>query len=195
MDIDTRISDIKLSWCDAAFEVLKNENRPLGSTEIAERIMSRRLVKSKSKTPAVTVHVCILGDMDRRGPKSRFMKFGNKFGLSEWSGRSDFDPNPNKTQTNTQIHYWERYGFKEISDKQLVSLVRNEIQEIRSFLKGQNDSDISQEKLCFWVWYSYQLGLYWEGSLVFKKINPMMLAPPLFQTVKKIGIACENRRE
>jgi len=191
----TRNARTELSWCDAAYHVLKNEHRPLGPTELAEKIMASRLVKSESRTPINTVYSCILQDMQNKGPRSRFMKYGKKLGLSEWAGTLEDDTYQTELQATTQTQYWKRYGFKEIPDKQLLSLVRNEIQEIRSFLSGQSDGDISQEKLCFWVWFCYQLGLYWEGAFVFRKINALNVPPPLYQAVKKVGIACENRRE
>lgn len=180
MTATTRDAKTELSWCDAAYEILKKENRPLGATELTERIRSRRLVKSQSRTPASTLHVCILQDMKIKGPRSRFMKYGKKFGLSEWAGTFGDDAYQTDFQNTVQTQYWKRYGFKEIPDKQLLSLVRNEIQEIRSFLNGQSDSDISQERLCFWVWFCYQLGLYWEGALVFRKINALNVPPPLY---------------
>jgi hypothetical protein len=195
MNTTTRNVRNGLSWCDAAYQVLKNENRPMGPTELGQKIAASRLVKSKSRTPINTIYVCIYQDISAKGPRSRFMKFGKKIGLSEWAGKSEEYTYQTELQTTTQTKYWKCYAFKEVPDKQLLSLVRSEIQDIRSFLNGQTDGDVSQEKLCFWVWFCYQLGLYWEGSLVFRKINPLNLPPPLYQAVKKVGIACENRRD
>jgi hypothetical protein len=183
------------SWCDAAFQILKAENKPLGPTELTEKIMSRGLVKSKSRTPVSTVYVCILQDMKSKGAKSRFLKFGRKFGLAEWADRYLGDYVQSELQITTQTRFWERYKFKEIPNKELASSMRGEIREIRAFLKGDPTIEPSQEKLCFWVWFCYQFGLYWEGALVFRRINTLKVSPPLYQIIKRMGIICENRRE
>ena len=183
------------SWCDAAFQILKAENKTLGPTELTEKIMSRGLVKSKSRTPVSTVYVCILQDMKSKGAKSRFLKFGRKFGLAEWADRYLGDYVQSELQVTTQTRFWERYKFKGIPNKELVSSMRGEIREIRGFLKGDPTIEPSQEKLCFWVWFCYQFDLYWEGALVFRRINTLKVSPPLYQIIKRMGIICENRRE
>lgn len=182
------------SWCDAAHEILKKVNRPLGPTELANKIISVGLVKSKSRTPVNTVYTCIWQDMESKGARSRFMKFGSKIGLAEWADRYLGEEIQSELQVDTQVRYWERFKFKEIPDKELLSSVRSEIQEIRSFIKGEPSIEPSQEKLCFWVWFCYQFSLYWEGAAVFRKINPLNVPPPLYQIIKKMGIICENRR-
>lgn len=183
------------TWCDAAYQILKAENRPLGPTELTEKIMSAQLVKSKSRTPVNTVYTCIFQDMKEKGTRSRFMKFGRKFGLAEWADRYLGDYDQSELQVATLTRFWERYKFKEIPNKELLSSVRSEIREIRAFLRGDPSLEPSQEKLCFWVWFCYQFDLYWEGALVFRRINTLKVPPPLYQIIKKMGIICENRRE
>jgi hypothetical protein len=183
------------SWCDAAYEILKKEDRPLGPTELTNKIKSAGLVKSKSKSPVNTIYTCIWQDIESKGARSRFMKFGSRIGLAEWADKYIDDGVQSELQVTTQVHYWERFKFKEIPDKELLSAVRGEIHEMRSFIKGEPSIEPSQEKLCFWVWFCYQLGLYWEGALVFRKIDPLNVPPPLYQIIKKMGIICENRRD
>lgn len=195
MEPTTGNTENGLSWCEAAYQVLKSEKRAMGPTELANKIVESGLVRSKSRSPSSTVYGCVSQDMEVKGPRSRFMKFGSKFGLSEWAGNSSEYTFQTELHYRTQTQFWQRYGFKEIADKQLLSSVRAEIQEIRSFLNGQGASEVSQEKLCFWVWFCYQLSLYWEGALVFSKINSLNVPPPLYQAVKKVGIACQNRRD
>jgi hypothetical protein len=185
----------EFSWCDAAYQILKKEKRPLGPTELTQKIMASCPVKTKSRTPINTVYSRISQDIKTKGPRSRFMKHGTKFGLIEWAGTLGDLAYQTELQTDRLAQYWKGYKFKEIPDKQLLSLVRSEIKEIRSFINGQSYDDISQEKLCFWVWFCYQLGLYWEGAFVFRKINVLKVPPPLYQAIKKVGVACENRRE
>jgi len=183
------------SWCDAAYQTLRTINKPLGPTELAERIVRSGLVKSRSRTPVNTVYSCISQDMKTKGARSRFMKFGKKLGLAEWADKYLDDTIQSELHTDTQARYWGQFKSREIPEKELVASVRNEIQEIGSFTRGETESEPSQEKLCFWVWFCYQFGLFWEGSIVFRRINTLNVAPPLYQIIKKMGIICENRRE
>jgi len=183
------------SWCDAAYEILKRENRPMGPTELTRKILAAELVESKSRTPESTVYCCIMQDIKSKRARSRFMKFGPKIGLAEWADKYLGVGVQSELQVGTKVRYWERYKFKEIPDKELLSSIRGEINEIRAFIKGESPIEPSQEKLCFWVWFCYQFSLYWEGALVFRKVNPLNVAPPLYQIIKKLGIICENRSE
>ncbi len=183
------------SWCDAAYQILKAKNRPLGPTELTNNIMSAGLVKSKSRTPVNTLYSCILQNIESKGARSRFMKFDQKIGLVEWADRYLGNYVQKELQVATQTRYWKRYKFKEISNKELLSCIRTEIHEIREFIKGEPSVEPSQEKLCLWVWFCYQFGLYWEGSLVFRRINTLKVSPPLYQIIKKMGIICESRRD
>jgi len=183
------------SWCDAACQILKAENRPLGPTELTNKIMSAGLVKSRSRTPVNTVYTAIFQDIKSRGARSRFLKFGQKIGLVEWADRYLDEYVQSELKFATQTGFWQRYKFKAISNKELLSSVRTEIREIRSFIKGEPTVEPSQERLCFWVWFCYQFGLYWEGALVFRRINTLKVSPPLYQIIKRMGVICENRRE
>lgn len=183
------------SWCDAAYQVLKTIDNPLGPTELTERIVKSGLVTSRSKSPVNTVYSCISQDMKTKGTRSRFMKFGKKLGLAEWADKYLDDTIQHELHPDTQTRYWGQFKSREIPEKELVASVRNEIQEIRSFIRRNMESEPSQEKLCFWVWFCYQFGLFSEGSIVFRRINTLNVAPPLYQTIKKMGIICENRRE
>jgi DNA-binding PadR family transcriptional regulator len=183
------------SWCDVAYQILKAANKPLGPTELTTRILSAGLVKSRSKSPVNTVYTCIFQDMKTKGARSRFMKFGKKFGIVEWADKYLGDSFQTELQTDIQARYWRQFGFKEIPEKELLASIRKEIQEIRSFISGEAASEPSPEKLCFWVWFCYQFGLFWEGSIVFRRINTLSVPPPLYQIIKKMGIICENRRE
>jgi len=183
------------SWCDAAYRILKDANKPLGPTELTARILSARLVKSRSRNPVNTVYTCVFQDMKAKGTRSRFMKYGKKIGLAEWADKYLDESFQTELQADTQARYWKRFGFKEIPEKELLTSIRSEVQEIRSFINRETTSEPSPEKLCFWVWFCYQFGLFWEGAIVFRRINILNVPPPLYQIIKKMGIICENRRE
>lgn len=195
MGANPRVAKSDLSWCDVAYEVLKIEDRPLGPTELTDKILQLGTVRSKSRTPINTVYGCITQEIKARGSRCRFMKFGRKFGLSEWAERYGDDTYQSELQTDTQTRFTKRFGFREIPEKELLRSIRDEIEEIRSVLKGESDADASPDKLCFWVWFCYRFSLFWEGALLFRRINPLNVSPPMYQMIKKIGIACENRRE
>lgn len=195
MSDSTRSAHVNLSWCDAAYEILKAENNPLGATELTQKILSSGLVKSRSKNPTTTVYVCIVQDMKTRRARSRFMRYGKRFGLTEWADRYLDDSIQSELHAETQVQFWKHFKFKDIPEKELLTSIRNQIQEIRSFLNGESAGEHGSDKLCFWVWFCYQFGLFWEGALVFKRIDALNVSPPLYQMIKKIGMICENRRE
>lgn len=76
---------VKLSFLEAAYKILKRENRPLSADEIASMAISGGLISTKGKTPSATVGARIYMDIKRGGECSRFLKAGRgKFGLREW---------------------------------------------------------------------------------------------------------------
>ena len=183
------------SWTDAAYKVLKAENKLIGATELAQRILSKGLINSKSNSPASTVYVSIISEMTRKGSRCRFVKVGKKFGLSEQADKYSDSGVQTELNQSTQIEFWRRYKFKEKSEKELLKSIREQIQEIQSFLNEGIDSEVNHDQLCFWVWFCYNMQLFDQGALVFKRINPLKTSPVLYKLVKKIGNMCELRRE
>jgi len=191
---ENRKNSSKNSWADAAYKVLKAENRLLGPTELAEIILSTGLIRSKSRSPASTVYVSIKSEMERKGSRCRFVKVGPKFGLSEKADKYVDSNIHTGFRANTEVAFWRRYHFKEKSDKELLTSIRELIQEIHSFLNEGIDSEVNHDQLCFWVWFCYNMQLYDQGVLVFKRINPLKTSPVLYKLVKKIGNMCQLRR-
>jgi hypothetical protein len=183
------------SWTEAAYQVLKTENRPLGPTELAKIILSSGLVNSKSNSPASTVYVSIISEIKRKGSRCRFVKIGSKFGLSEQSDKYLDSCIQTDLGRSIQTEFWKRYKFKEVSEKELLKSIREEIQEIQSFLLEETESEVNHDQLCFWVWFCYNMQLFDHGAYVFKRINPLKTNPVLYKLVKKIGNMCELRRE
>jgi len=72
-------------------------------------------------------------------------------------------------------------------------LVKNEVRDIRSFLKGSLNPYPNNEKLGFWVWFCYTLRLYREGGLIYRKIDRDAVASDFYNIVRKIGLACEQK--
>ena len=69
-----------LSFKEAAFEILKSEDRPLTAKEIVDFAMQRNILRTEGKTPEATMAAQLY--MDIRKPKSKFKKVGaGKFSL------------------------------------------------------------------------------------------------------------------
>ncbi len=75
----------KLSFPNAAYEILKQTNEALSSVELVDIVLAKGLVKTKGKTPDATMGASLYLECQRRGNKSRFIKVGkDKWALSEW---------------------------------------------------------------------------------------------------------------
>ncbi len=184
----------KNTWADAAYKILLTENKPLGPTDIANSILDNNLVESKNKSPATAVYISITSEMKRKGSRCRFVKVGQRFGLTEKADQYIESNIHIGFRSKTEVEFWRRYYFKPKSNKELLTSIRALIQEIHAFLTEETDIEINHDQLCFWVWFCYNMQLYNQGALVFKRINPLKTSPILYKLVKKIGNACQLRR-
>jgi len=67
----------KMSFSDAAYEVLKSENRPLSPTEVVALAIKRKLIGTESKRPGATMAARLWSD-------DRFVSVGSgKWNLKE----------------------------------------------------------------------------------------------------------------
>ncbi len=75
----------KLSFSEAAYEILKQANKALSSVELVEIALSKSLIETKGKTPEATMWSALYLEGQRKGNQSRFMQIGqDKWCLSEW---------------------------------------------------------------------------------------------------------------
>jgi len=75
----------KLSFPDAAYEILKNTNEALSSVELVDIALAKNLIETKGKTPEATMWSALYLEGQRKGNKSRFVQIGkDKWALSEW---------------------------------------------------------------------------------------------------------------
>ena len=75
----------KGSFKDAAYQVLKQENKPLNIQGITEIAKKKHLLTSSGNTPEATMGAQLYTDIKKFGDKSLFVQLGkNKFGLREW---------------------------------------------------------------------------------------------------------------
>jgi restriction endonuclease Mrr len=82
-----------MKWLDAAESVLRDFGTPTHYEELAEEIVRRRLVETRSRTPAISLHASVSMDVRRRlerGLPARFTIGGGLVGLADWEpGPSD----------------------------------------------------------------------------------------------------------
>lgn len=75
----------KLSFSNAAYEILKHTNEALSSIELVDIALSKGLIETKGKTPEATMSSALYLEGQRKGNKSRFILIGkDKWALSEW---------------------------------------------------------------------------------------------------------------
>ncbi|GFP28139.1 hypothetical protein HKBW3S42_00420 [Candidatus Hakubella thermalkaliphila] len=69
---------MSLSFLDAAYEILKIENRPLSSKDIALKAIKVGILKTKGKTPGVSINVCLHTDIYNKGVRNNYWEFYQK---------------------------------------------------------------------------------------------------------------------
>jgi restriction endonuclease Mrr len=82
-----------MKWLDAVEQILFDFGTPIHYDTLAEDVLRRRLVETKSQTPAITLHTSVSIDVRHRrdsGLPARFTIGGGLVGLAAWeSGPSD----------------------------------------------------------------------------------------------------------
>jgi len=74
------------SFIDAAYQILKQADKPLRSGEITSIALTQGLISTLGKTPSATMSAQLYVDIKKKGDGSRFVKADRgKFGLKEWS--------------------------------------------------------------------------------------------------------------
>lgn len=77
-----------MKWLDAAERVLRDADTPLHYRDAADTIVSKGLVDTKSKTPAIALHASVTLDIQKRtarGLPGRFVILpGGDLSLTEW---------------------------------------------------------------------------------------------------------------
>jgi len=74
-----------MKMIEAAYKVLKEENKPLKAMEITKIALGKRYIQSHGKTPEASLGRDIYMEIKRDGGNSRFVKLERGvFGLKEW---------------------------------------------------------------------------------------------------------------
>lgn len=80
-----------------------------------------------------------------------------------------------------------------LHERDLVIRLRNEIQNVHSYLNGTPKINISDEKLVFWVWFCYSFGIYQEATSIFRRIDKNSISGDLYKIAEKINRVCEEK--
>jgi DNA-directed RNA polymerase delta subunit len=113
----------KLSFLEAAYKILKRENKPLTSEEITKIALRYKLIETSGKTPERTMGAQIYMDIKRKGNKSRFVKIEKGiFGLKEWKSL----PQKEKIIKDSSI---TKDIIKRLQDTQIKSTTPTEFEE------------------------------------------------------------------
>jgi len=76
----------KLSFIEAAYQILKKKATPLSSEEIISIALKENLISTKGKTPSRTMGARIYIDIKTKRERSKFRKIEKaKFALAEWA--------------------------------------------------------------------------------------------------------------
>lgn len=79
------LGEARLSYKQAAIEVLEHAQRPLHYREITRRALEQDLIRAIGLTPEHTMASQLYVDVKRRGVASPFQKMGGgRFGLTQW---------------------------------------------------------------------------------------------------------------
>src|SRR3989339_1954525 len=71
-----------MTFKSAAYQILKEADKPLHSKEITKIALKQKLIKSDGKTPHATMNAHLLEDVNNNHRRSRFVKLGpSLFGL------------------------------------------------------------------------------------------------------------------
>ncbi len=138
---------MRLSFLDAAYEVLKSEGKPMSGEEITQKALERDLIETRGKTPWASIRAQLYVNIRDRGLNSKFVKVGrNLFGLGKWGGKSGLSIQTHRKKALTTKTY-------NTSDEKLLAVFKDEIRAIRNFIKGSGGANPSPYKSYFWIWF------------------------------------------
>jgi len=107
-------------------------------------------------------------------------------------------PGAQISEARLAFNYQHRISHAQIAgdaDKNFLFILKSEIRSIRNFVKDKNTPTLSLDRAFFWLWLCYILGLFYEGALLFRRIDFDRVPFELKNTLRKIGYICEEKKE
>jgi hypothetical protein len=80
-----------------------------------------------------------------------------------------------------------------VTDKELLSAARQPVRRIQDFLQGRGNETPKSEELCDWIHFCYTLGLFREGSALWRLVQPEGVNQWQYERTKKIAAVCRAR--
>lgn len=179
------------AFLDAAYQILKDSNRPMSAEEITQQALDRGLLVTRGKTPAATMSASLYMDIKEKGGASRFIQSGpNRFAINK------------ELKAQPELDLRLKPILKRASRRHLLAhndsahkLLDDEIAALRAFLGGLSSQPPTSEKLCDWVTMCYTLGLYSEGADLFGFVDPLDVNEWYYSRTKKLARLCTLHRE
>lgn len=110
-------------FLDAAYKILKAENRPLSAKELTDKALQQGLLKSSGKTPRQTMKSKISTDILKNKERSSFKRTSSgKFALREWKEEEYHAPRFKKSLFDEDILVFNRKYLSELVDKNGLKL-------------------------------------------------------------------------
>jgi restriction endonuclease Mrr len=132
-----------LSLADAAERILSAEGKALKYTEIADKAIQKGLIQTESKTPAISMHVSIRGEIKRREERHEpqrfiFLKEGI-FGLVEHlTGTTDRKIRSAVDQVRDSLHVSTQELYKRLTSSNQGDTFEAMVAELLIALDYQN---------------------------------------------------------
>ena len=181
---------------DIAKDILETADRPLHQNELAQIAEEKQPVATKLKILGRDIRKSIRDDIKNNRDKSAFIEFDKRFfGLKGWEERNDIDMKSIKQKYHKKRRHqrFDKSGFTDIADHILLGQLKNEIRQIKTYLKGISDSMYSLENVCFWIWLCYRLDMYREAAMLFRRVSEDAVEKDLYKVTEKIALACEAK--
>lgn len=117
------------TFLDAAYIVLKKENKPLDAENITKKAIEQDVLSTQGKTPHHTMRARLSEDVLRNKEKSRFKRTASgAFALREWVGTEYYAPRHKKALFDEDIVVFGREHLTEfIAKKGLISFDLEEV--------------------------------------------------------------------
>lgn len=173
-------------FLDAAYQLLKDADRPMSPEEITRQALDRSLIITSGLTPERTMSAMLYMDIKKKGTASRFTKIGpNLFALNEkWEPQ--LKPEPKRSFQDGGVKRKVRLNKATLA----YELLDREILSIQTFLSGKNEQLPTSEKICDWVNLCYSLGIYPEGAELFNYVDSTEVNEWYYERTKKMGRLC-----
>ncbi len=179
------------TFLDAAYQVLKDADRPMSYEEITRHALDRSILTTRGKTPASTMSARLYMDIKEKGTESRFVQTGpNQFALNDQRTTLLLITPKSATSQSSPKYRMPRRNAIDSQASSVHKLLDREISSIQDFLGRKSEQPPTSEKICDWVTMCYSLGLYPEGAELFGFVDLLEVNEWYYERTKKMARLC-----